>query len=464
MQSQLLFGHHIEPYFDTMIKDLETLISIPSVCSKKTPEAPFGKPCTEALDFILNTAERLGLDITNTGYYAGDARLGHGSTYIDVLTHIDVVPAGDVKNWDSDPFTLTRRGEYLYGRGTADDKGAAIAALYSLKALKDAKIEGNYCLRAVFGCGEEIGSDDLDVYYGQQGYPCMGFTPDCSYGICCSEKGILRIDFAAPHTEHSVIESFQAGTAVNSVPNTACALLSCSQEKYRQLKSLIAALDGFTLEEKEGLVQISANGRSAHGAEPELGENAASKLLLLLHQIFPAEELGPLFSFAAEKIGMEYQGKSLGVMMSDKQSGPLTLNLGIASAQGATETISVDIRYPVTADKEQIITALTSAASAYQVKATEVHHMAPLYIPRESRLISCLSASYQAVTGKECNIYSTGGGTYARHAKNTVVAFGPVFPEEPSTNAHGPNERLNLDSFRKHSQICLEAMYRLFIS
>ena len=55
---------------------------------------------------------------------------------MDVLTHVDVVPAGD--GWDTDPFQMVIKDGMAYGRGVSDDKGAAIVALYCLKALKDA--------------------------------------------------------------------------------------------------------------------------------------------------------------------------------------------------------------------------------------------------------------------------------------------------------------------------------------
>lgn len=460
MKNQMLFGSRIDAYFDDILADLAKLIAIPSVCTDSYAEKPFGTACGDALDFILETARRLGLSTENIDYYAGEARLGEGTDYIDVLTHVDVVPAGD--GWTTDPFTMTQKGNRLYGRGTADDKGAAIAALYALKALKDAGIRGNYCLRTVFGCGEEIGSDDLNVYYSRRGFPKMGFTPDCSYGICNSEKGILRIDFSAPHPADSVIRQIHAGNAVNAVPNQAFAEIFCTETQYRSLAELTHDRPDFKLNMENGLLHITASGKAAHGAEPQLGENASAKLLLLLHQTFTPVELGPLFTFAAEKIGMEYHGSSLGIQMEDQESGPLTFNLGMVACEDDTEVLSVDIRYPVTVEKTAITSRLLEAARPYDITVTEVNHMAPLHVPDDSLLVRTLSGAYEAVTGDICNIYSTGGGTYARHAKNAVAAFGPVFPGEPSSNAHGPNESIDLENYRLHCRVCLEAMYRLF--
>lgn len=460
MNNQMLFGQKIDLYFDEMMEDLEKLIAIPSVCEEPKGRFPFGKPCAEALDYILDVAGRLGLATKNVDYYAGEASYGDGDTCIDVLTHVDIVPASD--GWDTNPYTMVRKGNFIYGRGMADDKGPAIAALYALKALKDASVKGNCRLRVVFGCGEEIGSDDLDVYYRQQGFPAMGFTPDCTYGICNSEKGILRLDLTASRTKDSILKKLSAGTAVNSVPNKACAELLCTDEQYGRIQKAVTADSDFTVNREGGTVCIHAAGKAAHGAEPELGKNAASSLIYLLQQIFTAQELGPVISFAAEKIGQEYNGDSLGIQMEDSESGVLTLNLGIVSSEENEEKLSVDIRYPVTADKEMILEQLSLAAKSYGINVTVANHMAPLHVPSDSLLISTLSDSYEAVTGEKCNIYSTGGGTYARHANNAVAAFGPIFAEEPSRNVHGPNEFIDIEYFRQHLRICLEAMYRLF--
>ena len=58
-------------------------------------------------------------------------------------------------------------------------------------------------------------------------------------------------------------------------------------------------------------------------------------------------------------------------------------------------------------------------------------------------------------------MYSTGGGTYARKLGGNGVAFGPVFPGEDA-RLHNSNEGINEESFWKHAQICLEAMYRMY--
>lgn len=452
------FGYQILKYQEDMLETLRNFVAIPSVCADAEPGMPFGKASADALAFILKTADGMGLPVKNVGNYAGHTSYGSGTEFADVLTHVDVVPAGE--NWTVDPFAMTRKGNLCYGRGIADDKSAAVAALYCLKALKDAGITGKRCLRAVFGAGEEIASRDLDVYYASEAYPVMGFTPDCCYGICNCEKGILRLKFSGSGKSSPCVRSFRAGTVVNAVPATAEAVVTGSASQYSRLEQ--AAEGGaFRLEKTPEGLRIVSFGRASHGAEPERGKNAAAHLIMLLSAVFSERELGGLLSFLSRCIATEYDGKGLGIAQQDAPSGPLTLNLGIVSLSPDSAEASVDIRYPVTSDGEEIVRTARETARPYPISVEVINAEKPLYLPEDLPLISILKAAYRDVTGKDCDVFSTGGGTYARKADGKVVAFGPGFPDQPANNAHNADEHIGIDSFMLHAQICLEAMYRM---
>ena len=101
--------------------------------------------------------------------------------------------------------------------------------------------------------------------------------------------------------------------------------------------------------------------------------------------------------------------------------------------------------------------SLRGKASAFPLRALKP----PLYLPKDGPLVSLLSGAYEDVTGKKCDVFSMGGGTYARQMGGAGVAFGASFDEEES-NAHQANECINVEQFKLHAQICLEAMYRMF--
>jgi succinyl-diaminopimelate desuccinylase len=58
---------------------------------------------------------------------------GSGSPVFAFLGHTDVVPAGDVAQWSSDPFVPTIRDGRLYGRGAADMKSGVAAMAVTLE-------------------------------------------------------------------------------------------------------------------------------------------------------------------------------------------------------------------------------------------------------------------------------------------------------------------------------------------
>ena len=69
----------------------------------------------------------------------GWCEYGEGEEMVAVLGHLDVVPAGD--GWtETEPFSGEIKNGRIYGRGTMDDKGPMVAAIYALAALKDAGI------------------------------------------------------------------------------------------------------------------------------------------------------------------------------------------------------------------------------------------------------------------------------------------------------------------------------------
>ena len=206
----MIFGNKILDYWDDILRDLGTLVAIPSVCGTADGMYPYGKEPARALDTALALARSYGLETQNVDYYAGHAQYGEGDENAIVMAHLDVVPAGE--GWDTDPFQMVEKDGLLFGRGVSDNKGPAVIALHCLRALKEAGIKGNRKLRVVFGSGEEIGMDDMTHYFAKEQHPTMGFTPDGRYGICHCEKGLLR--FQVSGEASPIISRFEAGTVV----------------------------------------------------------------------------------------------------------------------------------------------------------------------------------------------------------------------------------------------------------
>src|SRR5947209_1239421 len=84
-----------------------------------------------------------------------------GAPTVTVYNHLDVQPASrETEPWNSDPFTFTRDGDRYFGRGTTDDKGPALSALWGIRAAREAGVRAN--LRVLWELEEEIGSPNFE--------------------------------------------------------------------------------------------------------------------------------------------------------------------------------------------------------------------------------------------------------------------------------------------------------------
>lgn len=455
----MLFGDHILQYKEDILQDIKELVRIPSCAVKGAGEYPYGEEAAKALQWILHRAEEMGLSSVNVDNVAGHAQYGEGEEIAAVLTHVDVVPAGE--GWTSDPFQAEVRDGKLFGRGVADDKGSAVVALYCLKALKDAGVTGKRRLRAIFGSGEECGMDDMERYFSSQEMPAMAFTPDSDYGICNREKGILQIEVSTPTHDGTTLTAFHAGAVVNAVPDKAIVLLDCTETEDHQLQRLAEAKEGqfefrYTL---DGMT-IQSLGVSSHAMEPQKGFNAATHLIRLLASNFGYTVLGSLCAFIDDAINLETDGLSLGIRQRDSESGDLTVNVGLVDIGPNHAKACLDIRYPVTADGERILAAIRRRAARDNLTVRVLSHNKPLYVTKDHPLIALLRDAYQSVMEQPATLYSTGGGTYARQLHGRGVAFGPVF-EGQDYRLHKSDEFIDIEEFMLHAQICLEAMYRM---
>ena len=93
------------------------------------------------------------------------------------------------------------------------------------------------------------------------------------------------------------------------------------------------------------------------------------------------------------------------------------------------------------------------------IEIENFEHQKPLYFFPDHPLIKTLKNVYKEETGKEGELMSIGGGTYAKEMPN-IVAFGPIFPGEPDV-IHKPSEYIKIDDLILISKIYAKALYEL---
>lgn len=448
----------IEQSREDLIRDLQGCIQIPSVEARDGSGYPYGEQVHRCLHYMLGTAEKLGFPVGNMDEQVGWCEYGDEDEMIAVLCHLDVVPEGD--GWTVPPYEGRVADGRIYGRGSMDDKGPALCALYALKAVRDAGLPLRRRVRILFGLNEETGSADMKYYTAHGGeIPVMGITPDGEYPVINGEKGLVTQFFARELHQTGDIRLLElsGGAAHNIVPAQASALLGCSREMAEKIAARPVGKVSCTLT-PEG-VRVDAGGVGAHGGTPGEGENAIGRLMLFLSGLPLEGELKTVVDLLADKLGMEWDGRSLGIAMADELSGDLTMNMGVAQLEGNTLTVKLNYRYPVTRHFEECGPQVKAAFEEAGFHETHLMHKAALYMPAGSPLVSKLLKVYADYTGDDARPKCIGGGTYAKMIPNTL-AFGPIFPGD-EVREHKPDEYMELSRLMDNTKILASAIYEL---
>ncbi len=455
-------------YENEIVSKLQELIKIKSVEDKATAKegAPFGDGPKEALDYVLNLCESLGMKTKNCDGYVGYAEVGSGEEMIGIISHVDVVPEGS--GWTYPPYEARIVDGVMYGRGVGDDKGPAIASIYALKAIMDTNKDMSKRVRLIFGANEETGFECMRHYVATEEHPSIGFTPDGAFPGIHGEKGIMRVDLTADvaaATGTIKITSIKGGTATNSVPDRCVTVLKADETYLLNAKSDIentAKMLNFDCElkidELKGELYITTKGKSAHGSTPTEGVNAISRMFSILELSGLVDE----YEFISEYnniIGLQTDGKKMNLDLSD-EFGALTLNVGTVDFDGNKVAFAIDMRYPITQDFDVINENLFNALMSTDYKVDISEHKGSIFFPKDHELVVNLLEAYREVTNDTTSEPITiGGGTYARAFKN-IIAFGGEFPGVDG-KFHQPDEFLPIESLMKQTQIYKIAIEKL---
>ncbi|AZR72117.1 dipeptidase PepV [Anoxybacter fermentans] len=453
---------------DQIIKSTQELVRIRSVEEEAQPGMPFGKGVNDALEYVLKLSEEMGFKTKNLDGYAGHAEIGEGDEIVGILVHLDVVPEGS--NWTYPPYGGEIHDNKIYGRGTIDDKGPAIAALYAMKAVLDSGIPLKKRVRIIFGTDEESGWEGIKYYLKHEEAPTIAFAPDAEYPAIHGEKGILIFNLEKEFKNNCTacddgirIVSIKGGNAPNMVPDYCEAVLAGNDlSKVREAMETYAKENEVHLEweEKDGQAVIKSHGVSAHGSLPESGQNAISQLMVFLASLdLSSCDLCDFIKFYAKKIGMEYYGQSIGCGIEDDVSGKLIFNVGLIDLTEEKAKVVVNIRYPVTSSAEEVYSGIEKELEGTGIKLVKGEHMKPLYVPADDELVVKLMDVYRELTGDDRAPITIGGGTYAR-AVTKAVAFGPLFPGQPEL-AHQKDEFIGVDDLILNTKIYAKAIVAL---
>lgn len=445
---------------DEIIKSVQECVKIKSVEEQPKKDLPFGEGVHKALEYCLQLSENLGFKTVNVDNMIGYAEYGQGDEMIAVLGHLDVVPEGD--GWTYPPYAAEIRDGKIYGRGTTDDKGPTIGALYALKAAKDLNIPLKRRVRIFFGLNEETGSKCVQHYVENGGeMPVAGFTPDAEYPIINGEKGIVTCKYSRKLNQDGdlILKSIKGGIAANVVPDYAEAEIVLSKSKIKLIKKAAEEAEEIKIEEKENSLIIKSYGISAHGSTPEKGKNAVTHLIRFLGKLEFEGDLRKFIDCFNKYIGTDLNGESLGIYLEDDISGRLIFNLGTIVGNEYEISLEINIRYPVTKKYEDFADTFKEKMNLLKLEEVYLRHKKSLYVSPDNEFIKKLQKVYEEQFGEKAELISIGGGTYAKSMKN-IVAFGPIQKGQPMVE-HKPDEYIEIKSLLKNVRVMAEAIKEL---
>ncbi|MEG1747126.1 MAG: YgeY family selenium metabolism-linked hydrolase [Oscillospiraceae bacterium] len=145
-----------EGYEADMTKFLRDLVAIPGESADEKGHA----------DRIKAEMEKVGFDeayIDGQGNVIGF--MGTGKTLIAFDGHIDTVGIGNLKNWEFDPYQGYESDTEIGGRGTSDQMGGPVSAVYGAKIMKDLGLLNDKYRVMVVGSVQEEDCDGLCWQY-----------------------------------------------------------------------------------------------------------------------------------------------------------------------------------------------------------------------------------------------------------------------------------------------------------
>lgn len=457
----------IDDYKENIIKDTQKLISFNSIYEEcDVPGQPFGPEIASALECALEMAEDMGFKTRNVDGYMGEIDYGNDGKKIGMIAHIDIVPAGE--GWIHDPFAGEVEDGKLYGRGSIDDKGPLVAALYAMKAIKESGLPCKNHVRFLIGCDEESGFRCIKYYLTKEKQPWGGFSPDGEFPVIFGEKGIYRFQCHGTWEESQSEEGFNivkitGGTRMNVVPGEAIAILCGNSQLFTLAEQALKEYNpenrlSFEIDGK--YLKIKAQGVSAHSSMPWNGVNANNILLNYLRRLPFSSASAKQYIYAlADLFADGYSGINLGIACENEIFGELTLSLGIMQMDGNGGKALFDMRYPNLNEREILWNKITLACNAHSIKLIQLQDKPGLHVPQDSELIKSLLKAYVETSGRNESPITIGGGTYSRSMEN-FVGYGPLFPGQKEM-AHECDEYIGIDDLILCTKIYAQALYSL---
>jgi acetylornithine deacetylase/succinyl-diaminopimelate desuccinylase-like protein len=370
---------------------------------------------------------------------------GDSDDVVLLYGHYDKQPEFSGWNEDLSPWEPVIKDGKLYGRGGADDGYATFGSLTAIRALQEQSIPHAHCVVLIEGC-EESGSFDLPYYFellGERlGSPELVVCLDAECGnydqLWCTTS--LRGNLTGTLRADVLTEGVHSGGAGGIVPNS-----------FRILRQLLSRIEN----EDDGKLIPEALYADIPEQRMEQARLAAETLGTSVYQKYPWAVSDPAPSESPYELLLNNTWRPT-LSVTGSEGLPELVNAG--NVQLPYTKLKLSFRLPPTCDADDVAVAVKEILEAdppplstvsFSADSTMAGWNAP---PVADWLEASMHKASEAFFGKP-SMYMGTGGTIP-----FMGMLGETFPEAqflvtgllgPSSNAHGPNEFLHIETGKR---------------
>jgi acetylornithine deacetylase/succinyl-diaminopimelate desuccinylase-like protein len=445
-------------YRDNQMRFLDELKAISGIASISTDPASQAY-MQEAAEWIAAKLGALNMEnvtiFPTAGHpvvYAEWLGAGVGCPTVLVYGHYDVQPAEPLELWESEPFTPSVRGEYIYARGVTDMKGQVLAFLNAMEAVQST---GSLPVNVKFLIEgeEEIGSPNLKQFITQhQEMLACDFALNPDTGMIATDvptityalRGMAYFELRLYGPDHD-LHSGVFGGAVHNPAQVLCDLIAGMHDSQGRvtLAGYYDSVVNLDQEERAELARLPISRETfleQCGAPDLWGEEGYS----------PVEQTGA-------RPTLEINGLYSGY------TGP-----GAKTVLPATAMAKISMRLVPNQEPDQVKDQLTRYLEVNAPKTVrwEIDTLVggPASISdRNSPWIQALSEAMETVWGKR-PVFKREGGSVP-----VVSLFSEILKVEsvntgfstPADNMHSPNEKMHLPTWKRGTEALIHFIFNM---
>jgi acetylornithine deacetylase/succinyl-diaminopimelate desuccinylase-like protein len=341
--------------------------------------------------------------------------------------HFDVQPPDPLELWESPPFEPEIRGEYLYGRGVADDKGQLYLLLSGARELAQA---GTLPVNVRFVCDgeEETGGHSIVEYLqeDERGAAAavifdMGMIRKGMPAFTIATRGILYFHVTLRTGERDLHSGLYGGVALNAAHALIKSLSAVIAVDGRLVEPLRQGILAPTAEELEAWRRLPAGAQqlAGQGARPKDGRAAEEFFVRTLAE--PSLDVNGLDS------GSPHAVKTIVPVLA-----AANVSIRLAPGQQVRE---------IAGEFERLLREAVPSGAELQIELLSA--APPGAVPPDSRALELGQDAFERVLGVRPALIRSGGtlpvlGALADKGIPTILT-GFFLPD---ANIHAPNERL----------------------